>query len=247
MPAAAKAFTTPFKRVINPQSVPQGKRAYKPTHKKQHKAKPKVGKGHYVKAPLMRDKLTQPRWIANAAVNNPGNLLAAGSIGAGGGILAGNKKPVSKAENDRTKNTAAGALIGGGTGHLARMGAGYGAKSVGERQFKTVTHRGNYGPYKEGPHQATMRAHEKESAKAAKGKGAAGTRIKAEHFARHFPKGVPSYGARRTLTALTGKKAAVGAVLGTAAVGAGVGGTRKVHKSMSVSAFGVDHGMVLHA
>jgi hypothetical protein len=244
--AAAQAFAKPFKRVINPQSVAQGKRAYKPTHKKTHKAKPKVGKGNYVKAPLMRDKLTQPRWMANAAINNPGNILAAGGIGAGGGILAGNKKPVSKADNDRTKNAAAGALIGGGTGHFARVGAGYGAKSVGERQFRSVTNRGNYGPYKEGPHQATMKAHERASAKAAKGVGSGATRVKAEHFARHFPKGVPSYGARRTLTALTSRKAAAGAVLGTAAVGAGIGGTHKVHKS-SVSAFGVDHGMVLDA
>jgi hypothetical protein len=62
-------------------------------------------------------------------------------------------------------------------------------------------------------------------------------------FDENFPKGIPSYRARKVGVALNKKPVVAAAVLGTAAVGAGLGARKqKVRKSMSVSAFGVDHG-----
>ena len=165
------AIPNPVGRVVNPRGVAQGQRVYRPTHKKMHKAKPKVGKGEYVKAPLLRDKVVQPRWVANAAINNPANILAGGAIGTGGGILIGNKKKIEKADRDRAKNAAAGALIGGGTGHFGRVGAQYGAKATAERQFKPLTNKGNYGPYKDTTHKPALRALERNAGKAGRAAG----------------------------------------------------------------------------
>ena len=238
--SVGEAFGTAGKvgsRAFRPKSVPAGQRIRQPTHKKKYKAKPKVGKGEYVKAPLMRDKLTQPRWMANAALNNPGNVLAAGGIGTGGGIILGNqKKKIEKADRDRSKNAAAGGLIGGGAGHFARVGADYGSKATAERQFKPLTTKGNYGPYTEGPHKPTLNKYKR----TVKGD----VRTKAKMFDENFPKGIPSHNARKVGVMLNKKPAVAGAVLGAAAIGAGVGATRKVKKNMSTSAFGIDHGVV---
>lgn len=240
---SARAATAPIKRVIQPQSVPPGQRV-RGTPKKQHKDKPSVGKGKYVKAPLLRDKLTSPRWIANAALNNPGNVLAGGAVGTGAGLLVGNsEKKIEKADRDREKNTAAGALIGGGAGHFARVGGEYGAKAVGEHQIKPLTNRGSFGPYKDSPHKAILRAHEKAAGKA--GRAGGGVRDKARYFDENFPKGVPSYRARKVGVALSKKPVIAAAVLGPAAIGGALGHERKVNKSMSTSAFGVDHFVIV--
>lgn len=230
MVAAPKLITRPVERAFQPKSVPAGQRVR--ARKKTHKDKPKIGRGQYVKAPLLRDKVSQPRWLANAAINNPGNALAAGGIGAGAGALATNRRKVSKAD-DRKKNAAAGAAIGGGAGHFARVGADYGSKAVAERQFKPLTTKGNYGPYHEGPHKPALNKYKRTP------KG--DVRQKAKMFDEHFPKGIPSYRARKLGVALNKKPAVAAAVLGAGAVGAGVG-HRKVKKSMTISAFGVDHG-----
>jgi hypothetical protein len=185
-----------------------------------------------VKAPLLRDKLTSPRWQANAIINNPGHALAGGGIAAGGAALVAPDKKVSKAD-DRKKNAAAGAAVGAGAGHFARTGADYGSKSIAEHQFKPLTTKGNYGPYTEGPHKPALNKYKRTP------KG--DVRQKAKMFDEHFPKGIPSYRARKVGVALNKKPAVAAAVLGGAAVGAGLG-HRKVKKSMTISAFGVDHG-----
>lgn len=228
--AASGVITKPVARAFRPRSQPTGQRAVQ-GKRKTHKDRPKVGRGNYVKAPLLRDKLTKPRWMVNAALNNPGNALAAGGLGAGGGYL-GSKKKVSKAD-ERKKQAAAGAAIGGGAGHFARVGTDYGTKAVAEHQFKPLTTKGNYGPYTEGPHKPALNKYKRTP------KG--DVRAKAKMFDEHFPKGIPSYRARRLGTALNKKPAVAAAALGGAAIGAGLS-SRKVKKSMTISAFGVDHG-----
>lgn len=229
MVAAPKVLTRPVARAFQPRSQPAGQRAVH-GKKKTHKAKPSIGRGNYVKAPLLRDKLTQPRWMANAAVNNPGNALAAGGLAGGGGYLASRRK-VSKAD-ERKKQVAAGAAVGAGAGHFARVGTDYGAKATAEHQFKPLTTKGNYGPYTEGPHKPTLNKYKRTP------KG--DVRQKAKMFDEHFPKGIPSYRARRLGTALNKKPAVAAAVLGGAALGAGASSRHRVNKSLS--AFGVDHG-----
>lgn len=226
--AASGALTRPVTRAFRPKSQPAGQRAVQ-GKRKTHKAKPKIGRGQYVKAPLLRDKLTQPRWMANAALNNPGNALAAGGIGAGSGYLVNRK--VSKAD-DRRKQAAAGAAVGGGAGHFARVSADYGTKATAEHQFKPLTTKGNYGPYTEGPHKPALNKYKRTP------KG--DVRAKAKMFDEHFPKGIPSYRARRLGVTLNKKPAVAAAVLGGAALGAGASSRHRVKKNLS--AFGVDHG-----
>ena len=217
---------------FTPKSQPQGQRK-RDTRKGKYKAKPRPSKGGYVKAPLMRDKLTNPRWTANAAVNHPGNVAAGGALG-GAAFIHGAKKNLH-GKKRTAADTTEGGLIGGSLAHASRQGADYGAKAVGERQFKNVSHKGNYGPYKEGPHKATMNKYKR----TAKGD----PRTKAKMFDENFPKGVPSYRARRVGTILNKKPVAAGVVAGGAAVGAGAAALKnKFKKNNSVSAFGVDHG-----
>lgn len=222
---------------FRPKSVPAGRRRGNPgrpasPHSKKHKDRPVPGKGQYIKAPLLRDKVTKPRWVANSAINNPGSSAAALSI-TGGGALALRDKDIKK-RDDRKKDAAAGALIGGGAGQLARQGADYGAKAVGERQFKPLTTKGNYGPYTETEHKPVLNKYKRVANK----EGGGSVRAKAKYFDENFPKGVPSYRARKVGVLLNSKGAKGGAVAGGAAVGAAAMGRSKVKKS----AFGVDHG-----
>jgi hypothetical protein len=228
--AAPGVITKPVARAFRPKSQPAGQRAVQ-GKRKTHKDRPKVGRGQYVKAPLLRDKVTKPRWMLNAAINNPGNALAAGGIGAGAGALVVDRKKVSKAD-DRKKETAAGAAIGAGTGHFARVGADYGTKATAERQFKPLTTKGNYGPYHEGPHKPALNKYKRTVH--------GDVRTKAKMFDENFPKGIPSYRARKLGVALNKKPAVAAAVIGAGAIGAGVG-HHKVKKSATISAFGVDH------
>jgi len=217
-PVGAAAF--------QPKSVPAGTRV-RQTPKKKHKDRPKIGRGEYVKAPLLRDKLTKPRWIANAAVNNPGNSLAAAGVGGGGLLLAEEK--IRKADRDRKKETAAGAAVGGGAAHFARVGADYGSKAVAEQQFKPLTTKGNYGPYTDSKFKPLLNKYKR----TVKGD----VRTKAKMFDENFPKGVPSYRARKLGVALN-KKPVMAGVMAAGAAG-GAAAQHKIKKSMS--AFGVDH------
>jgi hypothetical protein len=219
-------------RAFRPRSVPTGERV-RHAPKKAHKDKPKVGRGEYVKAPLLRDKLTQPRWMANAVVNNPGSTLAGASVAAGGGYLVGRKDRVHKADRDKQKNAVAGGLAGGGAGHLARVGADYGTKATAERQFKPLTTKGNYGPYTETEHKPALNKYKR----TVKGD----VRQKAKMFDENFPKGIPSHRARKVGLLLNKRPVVTGVVAASAAAGAGATAARdRVKKNLS--AFGVDHG-----
>jgi hypothetical protein len=187
---------------------------------KNHRDKPEIGRGKYVKAPLLRDKATNPRWMANAMVNNPGNTLAGAGIGAGGVLLSQDRK-VSKAKKE---DVAGGALVGGGAAHFARVGADYGTKSLAERQFKPLTTKGNYGPYTETPHKPVLNKYKR----TARGD----VRTKAKMFDENFPKGVPSYRARKAGVILGKKPVVAGVVAGGAAIGALA---PKKRKTMDVS------------
>ena len=225
------------KSVMAPNSQPQGQRKAPKTKKGKYKARPKPGKGQYVKAPLMRDKLTSHRWMANAAVNHPGNVAAGGALGAAAALHQAKRN--FSPENKKRADVAEGALVGGSVGHIARQGADYGAKATAEHQFKPVTNKGNYGPYKDGPHKPVMNKYKREAHK----NGGSDVRSKAKYFDEHFPKGVPSYRARKLGVALNKKPALAGAVIGGAAIGAGAAKVKdKLHKSGTVSAFGVEHG-----
>ena len=216
--------------IARPRSVPAGARkAVKRAARKTHKDRPSIGRGNYVKAPLLRDKATKPRWMANAVVNNPGNLLAAGGIGAGTGVALQGRQKVRKAD-DRKKQAAAGAAAGAGGAHFARVGGEYAAKATAERQFKPLTTKGNYGPYTESPHKPALNKYKRTVH--------GSVREKARQFDANFPKGIPSYRARKTLMLLDKKPVAAGIVGAGAAAGAVAGHRSKVHKS----AFGVDHG-----
>jgi hypothetical protein len=217
-------------RAFNPKSVPGGARVAPKTKGGARKAKPNIGRGQYVKAPLLRDKMTNPRWMANAIANNPGNAVAGAGIGGGAAAFLGPKRKVEKRDN---KDLAAGAAVGAGAGHFARVGADYGTKATAERQFKPFTTKGNYGPYTDSPHKPVLNKYKREAQK----NGGSNVRSKAKYFDEHFPKGVPSYKARK-VGAMLGKKPAVaGAAAVGAAVGAGV--THRIKKNMS--AFGVEH------
>lgn len=201
----------PAARAFRPRSVAQGQRIRQAT-KGAHKARPKVGHGAYVKAPLLRDKLTSPRWMANAVVNNPGNVVAGGAGLGGGALLVGDRKRFGKADDrNRNRQVAGGALVGGGAAHFARTGADYGTKALAEHQFKPLTTKGNYGPYREGPHKAALNKYKR----TARGD----PRTKAMMFDQNFPKGIPSYRARRAGVILNKKPVVAGAVLGGAALG----------------------------
>lgn len=200
------------------------------------KSKPKVGRGEYIHAPRLRDKAVNPRWQMNALINNPSNAAAAGAIGVGGGMLATHKKKVEK--RDKRRDAEAGALVGGGAGHLSRVGASYGSKAVAERQFAPLTTKGNYGPYAEGPHKPLLNKYKRE----AHSGGGGSVRAKAKYFDEHFPKGVPSYRARKVGVLLESKAGRLTAVAGGAAVGAATLNHKRVKKNDTTSAFGVDHG-----
>lgn len=223
---------TPFR----PKGVAQGARVAS-RRAGQHKHKPKVGRGQYVKAPLLRDKVVNPRWQANAVVNNPGNILAGTAIGGGLGLATPRKKVEKR---DRSRDAVAGGLVGGGAAHFARTGADYGTKALAERQFKPLTTKGNYGPYAEGPHKPVLNKYKRVANK----EGGSSVKAKAKYFDEHFPKGIPSGRARAAGVMLNKKPVVAGIVAGGAAIGAGVGAHRKVKKNMSTSAFGVDHGEI---
>lgn len=199
-----------------------------------HRAPRQIGRGKYVHAPRLRDKAKNPKWMANAAINNPGNVAATGAIGGGSLLLL--DKEVRKAD-DREKKVVGGAAVGAGAGQLARVGADYGTKEVAERQLAPYNAKGkgwNYGPYKEGwEHKPLMNKYKR----TAKGD----PRQKAKMFDENFPKGVPSYRARKLGTLLNKPKVVAGAAVGGAALGA-TAGSRKVKKNDTTSAFGVDHG-----
>lgn len=218
------------KSIMAPKSVPTGVRIAPKAPKKKHKAKPKVGKGEYVKAPLIRDKVVQPRWTANALVNNPDNALALTGIGGGAFVMRDDK--IKKSE-DRKRRAAGGALVGGGLAQLGRVGADYGAKEIAERQFRPLTNKGNYGPYKDTPHKPVLNKYKRVANK----EGGGDVRAKAKYFDENFPKGVPSYNARKVGVALNTKGAKAGAVAAGAGIGAGLAALKKdkVKKARSMS------------
>jgi len=205
-------------------AVPRGARvAAKAVRSKKRRARQPIGRGQYVKAPLLRDKLASPRWQANAVINNPGTVLAGGGIAGGGGYLVGRNRRVEKAagasHDDRTKEAVAGAAVGGGAAHFTRKGADYGTKALAERQFRPLTTKGNYGPYREGPHKPVLNKYKR----TVKGD----VRTKARMFDENFPKGIPSYRARKVGMMLNKKPVAAGIVAGGAALGAGAAAAKK--------------------
>ena len=213
---------TPTQVLFRPKAVPAGRRVR--PHTKAHKDKPAIGRGKYVKAPLLRDKVTKPRWVANAMLNNPGNTLAGVGIGTGGVLLSPDRK-VSKAKKD---DAVGGALVGGGAAHFARVGTDYGAKATAERQFKPLTTKGNYGPYTDTPHKPVLNKYKRTAH--------GDVRAKAKMFDENFPKGIPSYRARKVGVWLNKKPVVAGAVAGGAAVGAGIGAIHsKKRKTMDVN------------
>jgi hypothetical protein len=222
----------PVDTLLNPKSVPQGQRK-RDVRRGKYKAKPSIGRGNYVKAPLLRDKVTHPRWQANALANNPHTAGALGSLGAAGVLHA--KKQNLTGGKRKVADTAEGGLIGGAAGQLTHTQAGYGAKALAERQFKPLTTKGNYGPYKEGPHKAELNRFKREAQKM----GGNDVRAKAKYFNDNFPKHIPSARARTALKVLDKKPVAASVIGGGALIGAGLGAhSKKVKKNMN-DPFGV--------
>ena len=199
---------------------------------------PRIGRGVYVHAPRLRDKAKSPRWMANAVVNNPGSALAAGGLVTGAALSVDREKEKVRKADDREKKIAGGALAGGGAAQLTRVGASYSTKEIADRQLAPHNVKGkgwNYGPYKDdSPHKPALNKYKRTA------KGDA--RTKAKMFDEHFPKGLPSYRARKLGVLMDNPKTAAVTVVGGAAAGALYGDHKsKLHKSIH-SAFGVDHG-----
>lgn len=217
------------KSLLAPQKVPQGQRK-RPTKKGAHKAKVKPGKGQYVKAPLLRDKVANPRWTANALINNPGSAAATTAVGAAGALQLAKPHMSQKHQDEAT--AAQGGLVGGAAGKSANDAGWYAGKKAARKGISQVSHKGEYGPYKEGPHQADLKAL---SRKAQKQSGN-NPRKKAAYFHEHYPANAPGATARKVMTALDRKPTKAGFIAGGAALGAGAAyGNRKINKRRVMS------------
>lgn len=250
--AAAKAGVDPKKQaspkkfVYTPPPPPPRRPATPPGGRKAESRKPvagkggkyaergKIGRGNTIRRPKTADKLTSPRWMANAAVNNPSSVAAVGAV-AGAGALAASRKNMSP-ENRRKADVATGAALGGAAGVGANHGAFYGMKS----RYHSSKVAGSYMRSKNGktqfhgPNRKRLEALKSESRK----KG--NLRQQTDHFNRNFPKDLPGAKLRR-VSARMGPKTMLASAAGGALLGGG--GTAVATKErVKKSAFGVEHG-----